>query len=281
MARDITKLHPTLQAKINQLKSECKKQGLEIGISECLRTVAEQDALYAQGRTKPGKIVTNARGSSYSSMHQWGVAFDFYRNDGKGAYVDYDGFFTKVGKIGVKIGLEWGGNWKTIIDKPHFQLPNWGSTTSNLKKSFKTPENFFKTWKKETISTVKQTSDMDVRKQNIRIVQLYVGTTVDGAWGKKSKSCMVKKMQSLMGLGQTGLLTKEFINRLPVFKEGSSSELVKCLQGLLFVHGFNPQSFNGIFNSNTAKAVIDFEKRNGLTVDKGIVGKQVWTALLS
>ena len=76
--RDITKLHPLLQEKINQLKIECAKQGLVIAIGECLRTVAEQDALYAQGRTKPGTKVTNAKGSTYSSMHQWGVAFDFY-----------------------------------------------------------------------------------------------------------------------------------------------------------------------------------------------------------
>ena len=78
MGRDVTKLHPTLQAKIKQLIKECKAVGITIQIGECLRTVAEQDALYAKGRTAPGSIVTNAKGKSYSSMHQWGVAFDFY-----------------------------------------------------------------------------------------------------------------------------------------------------------------------------------------------------------
>lgn len=279
MSRDVTKLHPTLQVKINQLISECNKQGLKIGISECLRTVSEQDALYAQGRTKPGKIVTNARGINYSSMHQWGVAFDFYRNDGKGAYVDYDNFFTKVGKIGIQLGLEWGGNWKSITDKPHFQLPTWGSTTSVLRKTFRTPENFMQTWKKEVVNSVKQ-SDMDVTKRNIKIVQTYVGTAPDGAWGKHSKQCMVRKIQSLMGLGQTGMVTEAFLKKLPVLKEGSASEIVKCMQGLLFVHGFNPQTFNGIFNNDTAKAVVEYEKFKGLKVDSGIVGKQVWTNLL-
>lgn len=145
--RDTTKLHPDLQIKLEKLKSECKKQGLIIGISETLRTVAEQDKLYAQGRTKPGAKVTNAKGSTYSSMHQWGVAFDFFRNDGKGAYVDNDGFFTKVGKIGKSIGLEWGGDWRNPVDKPHFQLPDWGSTPTKLKSKYKTPEAFMKTWK--------------------------------------------------------------------------------------------------------------------------------------
>ena len=144
--RDITLCHPRLQTLAAELIKECAKQGLQIKIGETLRTVAEQDALYAQGRTKPGTIVTNAKGSSYSSYHQWGTAFDFYRADGHGAYYDKDGFFTKVGKIGVTLGLEWGGNWKSITDKPHFQLPDWGSSTSGIKKHYKTPEHFMKTW---------------------------------------------------------------------------------------------------------------------------------------
>ena len=158
MARDITKLHPTLQAKIKQLQDACTKAGLKIGIGECTRTIAEQDALYAQGRTKPGNKVTNAKGSSYSSMHQWGVAFDFYRNDGKGTYEDKDKFFSKVGKIGVGLGLEWGGNWKSPVDKPHFQLPDWGSTPAKLKSTYKTPTAFKKTWPTSTSTTIKTTT---------------------------------------------------------------------------------------------------------------------------
>lgn len=156
MGRDITKLHPELQEKAKKLVTECAKQGLKIGIGECFRTVAEQDALYAQGRTKAGNIVTNARGSSYSSHHQWGTAFDFYRNDGRGAYNTSGGFFDKVGKIGKKLGLEWGGDWTSPVDKPHFQLPYWGSTTVILKKTFGTPENFKKTWKKEDAEVVEK-----------------------------------------------------------------------------------------------------------------------------
>lgn len=148
MSRDVTKLHPELQKKISKLKTECAKQGLIIGISECHRTVAEQDNLYAQGRTAPGKKVTNAKGSDFSSMHQWYVAFDFYRADGKGAFNDSDGFFKKVGKIGKKLGLEWGGSWTSIHDKPHFQLKDWGSTPKKLKKLYGTPANFKKSWQK-------------------------------------------------------------------------------------------------------------------------------------
>ena len=145
--RDITLCHPRLQKLATELIQKCSAQGLQIKIGETLRTRSEQDTLYAQGRTTPGSIVTNAPGSSYSSYHQWGTAFDIYRADGRGAYYDKDGFFTRVGAIGVSIGLEWGGNWKSIVDKPHFQLPDWGSSTSGIKKEFKTPEEFMKTWK--------------------------------------------------------------------------------------------------------------------------------------
>ena len=154
MGRDITLCHPELQQKAEKLVSACKGQGLLIGIGECYRTVAEQDALYAKGRTEPGSIVTNAKGSSYSSHHQWGTAFDIYRNDGEGAYNDSDGFFSKVGAIGVKIGLEWGGNWTSPVDKPHFQLPYWGSTTAMLKNLYGTPEEFKKTWEAEEMEKV-------------------------------------------------------------------------------------------------------------------------------
>lgn len=154
MGRDISLCHPELQKKAEKIVSACRGQGLLIGIGECYRSIAEQDALYAKGRTAPGSIVTNAKGSSYSSHHQWGTAFDIYRNDGTGAYNNNDGFFDLVGTIGVKIGLEWGGNWKSPVDKPHFQLPYWGSTTITLKNLYGTPEEFKKTWSDEQVEKV-------------------------------------------------------------------------------------------------------------------------------
>lgn len=147
--RDITLCHPRLQILAAKLVKECSSRGLKIQIGETLRTVKEQDALYAKGRTEPGNIVTNAKGSTYSSYHQWGVAFDFFRNDGQGAYNESGNFFGRVGLIGVALGLEWGGNWKSPVDKPHFQLPDWGSTTSKIKAIYGNPEKFMKTWQEE------------------------------------------------------------------------------------------------------------------------------------
>ena len=172
--RDIKMLHPRLQAIIPALKAECEKNGLKIGIGECLRTVKEQDELYAKGRTEPGSIVTNARGATYSSMHQWGVAFDFYRNDGRGAYENGDGFFGKVGKIGRTLGLVWGGDWKTIRDLPHFQLSDWGDTAERLKKLYKTPETFFKTWESD-VMTEKERQEFDSLLKRVEKIILAQG----------------------------------------------------------------------------------------------------------
>lgn len=154
MGRDIKKCHPRLQEAYGNLVEKCRQRGIEIGLGECFRTVEEQDDLYAQGRTKPGNIVTNARGSSYSSQHQWGIAFDFYLKmdiDGDGAvsddaYNDSTKMFKKVSDIAKTVGLSWGGDWKSIIDKPHLYLPDWGSGTGILKQQYGTFDRFKKTW---------------------------------------------------------------------------------------------------------------------------------------
>ena len=144
MSRDITLLHPEVQAIIPKFLEECKNRGLIVKTTDTVRTKQEQNDLYAQGRTEPGNIVTWAE-YPYSN-HNWGMAFDICRNDGKGAYNDSDGWFKKVGAVGVKLGLEWGGNWKGTPDKPHFELTKYGDTNT-LAKKYGTPENFKKTWK--------------------------------------------------------------------------------------------------------------------------------------
>lgn len=150
--RDTKMLHPELQIKLDLLLKACKSEGIKIAFAETLRTVAEQDALYAKGRSKPGPKVTNAKGEEYRSMHQWGVAADFYLLmdiDGDGttkddAYNNAKKTFNRVGKVAKKLGLEWGGDWKSIKDLPHLQLPQWGSTPKKLIAVYGTPKKFMK-----------------------------------------------------------------------------------------------------------------------------------------
>lgn len=151
--KDVTQLHPIMQCKVKELIAECKKQNIIIETRECVRTKAEQDKLYAQGRTEKGSIVTNAKGSSYSSMHQWAIAADIViaMDSNKNGKIDINDLYNSkllkvVGTIGKAIGLEWGGTWKSIVDLPHYQLPFWGSTPTQLKKKYGTPEKFKATW---------------------------------------------------------------------------------------------------------------------------------------
>lgn len=163
--RNVSQLHHELKKKVVKLQKECLKAGIKIKIGECVRTVAEQNALYAKGRNGvPGPIVTKAKGTDYRSMHQWGVAFDFFLDmdvdkDGKKSddvFNNATKLFNKVGAIGKKLGLEWGGDWKSIKDLPHFQLPDWGSTATQLKKKYGTPDKFKETWDdKKEVKNVK------------------------------------------------------------------------------------------------------------------------------
>ena len=198
--RDIAALHPRLQTKAALLKEECKKQGISILFSECLRTKAEQDALYAQGRTAPGNIVTNAKGSTYSSQHQWGIAIDFYINmdvDGDGdkkddAFNNSTGLFEQVGAIAKSVGLGWGGDWTSIKDRPHLYLPDWGSTASKLKQQYITPERFMQTWGdgKVTVDAIQEINKVSPsgyeRTQFIMDVQAATGSKVDGKAGSET-----------------------------------------------------------------------------------------------
>ncbi len=139
--RDINLLHPDLQPKVKKLIELCKAKGIEIIISQTWRTQAEQDALYAQGRTKAGQIVTNVKYPN--SMHCWGLAFDFaVIISGKASWIA--AHFDRVGPLGESLGLEWGGRWQNFPDRPHFQMP--GHTVSELIKKYGTPENYKKSW---------------------------------------------------------------------------------------------------------------------------------------
>lgn len=89
------------------------------------RTWEEQDALYAQGRTKPGDIVTKAKGGQ--SNHNFGIAGDFGVFMGK-TYLD-DSNPSKAAQVhkacsihAVACGLEWGGSWTSFKDAPHYEV---------------------------------------------------------------------------------------------------------------------------------------------------------------
>lgn len=126
----IEKLHPVLVAATMALIERCYARGVNIVITQGLRTIAEQDALYAQGRTKPGQIVTNAKGGT--SNHNYGLAVDFAILLPDGRTVSWDTLrdgdkdslpdWSEVVEEAKKLGFEWGGEWRTFKDLPHLQM---------------------------------------------------------------------------------------------------------------------------------------------------------------
>ena len=115
----ILKLHPAIRMLatdfINELNE--KYEGDFIRIADGFRTYQEQDALYAKGRTAAGSIVSNAKGGE--SNHNFGLAFDIVGiKDGK---LDYDLDWNLISSIGKAKSFSWGGDWKELKDKPHFE----------------------------------------------------------------------------------------------------------------------------------------------------------------
>jgi hypothetical protein len=91
--------------------------GVEVRLTEGFRTYEQQDWYYAQGRTRPGPIITSARGGE--SYHNFGVAVDLALFDQSGRYLASDVAYRYVGRIGQRLGLTWGG---VFGDPSHFQL---------------------------------------------------------------------------------------------------------------------------------------------------------------
>ena len=205
--RDVTQLHPRLQEKFELLQKKCAQKGITIRATECLRTAKEQDALYAKGRTAPGPKVTNASGKDAKSMHQWGVAVDIVidMDADKDGDVDIRDLYNVkllnvVGKIGESIGLEWGGSWKSIVDKPHFQLPDWGSTPAKLKAKYGTPEKFIATWSKTT-KVVKSSVSKTFKKNFTTTANLKMRTSPDTS-DNSNVIQVLKKGTKVVGTGK-------------------------------------------------------------------------------
>jgi len=132
--RRIKKLHPLVKATFIQFIIRAEQElGKQLRITSALRTIKEQNKLYEQGRTRPGKIVTNAKGGK--SYHNFGLAVDIVEiKKGKALWTNPD--WDKIAELGKNLGLEWGGDWVSIKDKPHFQL-SFGKSTSKLFSLYK------------------------------------------------------------------------------------------------------------------------------------------------
>ncbi|MGH2667446.1 M15 family metallopeptidase [Flavobacterium sp.] len=127
----INRLHPSIQAEVITIVNECNtalKGKAKIRITQGFRTFEEQNLLYNQGRTHPGKKITNAKPGQ--SIHNYGFAVDICLiiedkiaswDTAKDWDNDKIADWYECVKIFAKFGWEWGGNWKKFKDLPHFE----------------------------------------------------------------------------------------------------------------------------------------------------------------
>jgi peptidoglycan L-alanyl-D-glutamate endopeptidase CwlK len=135
----IETLHPKIRDKARELVNRVEKElGIKIRVTSGFRTYAEQDKLYAQGRTTKGGIVTNAKGGQ--SNHNFGTAIDVVPIvNGKADWKTTSDTWGKIAKIGKEVGFAWGGDWKGLVDKPHFEM-QFGNTLAQLRKKYESGE---------------------------------------------------------------------------------------------------------------------------------------------
>lgn len=130
-SRKIDDLLPVVQGKVLAFIKLCQENDIDILITSTYRDNESQNALYAQGRTAPGKKVTNAQAGQ--SWHNYRCAIDVVpMRNGKPVWDGNDPVWKKVGELGEEAGLEWAGRWVKFKEMAHFQYTG-GKTMAQLK----------------------------------------------------------------------------------------------------------------------------------------------------
>jgi len=245
----LDKVHPELASRIAALLDALTQHGLQVEVVQGLRTFAEQDGLFAQGRTKPGPVVTRARGGQ--SNHNYGLAVDLVPfTNGQPNWNAPLGVWTTIGSEAEKLGLEWGGDWKKFVDKPHVQLP--GMSVAECLSLYRRGGNRL---------------DLVWAEATRRLLGVSATTPSTGSGASASTGAAA---------GGTGTSSSH-----PTLRMNSRGDAVRALQEALAAAGLLPASgSDGVFGSGTLAAVRKFQQSKGLTAD-GIVGSATWEALLS
>lgn len=312
----LAEVNPQLANRIRAMAADLRAQGINVMVVSGYRSFAEQDALYAQGRTKPGNIVTNARGGQ--SLHNYGLAVDVVPigANGQPDWNVPNSTWQKIGAAGKRQGMEWGGDWTSFVDRPHFQMTAGRSTSSLLAQYNRNGGNLNEIWRdvnrnyptvgpNTPIPTTPQPTPtgnnlrMGARGERVEQLQrdlsrLGYPLAADGVFGAKTDAA-VRRFQREHGLTADGIVgpkTRAAIERaksnqaLPVptarLQEGARGEQVKQLQNALVRLGFMTRAeMNtgpGIFGPRTDDALRDFQRSRNLTAD-GIYGPLTRAAL--
>lgn len=134
-SRNLDDLIPPAKKRVEAFLAAAKAKGIDLLVTSTYRDFESQNALYAQGRTAPGKIVTNAKAGQ--SFHNYRCAVDVVPIvAGKPRWDVKDEVWQQVGALGKAAGLEWAGDWKRFKEYPHFQYTG-GMTLAQLQSGAK------------------------------------------------------------------------------------------------------------------------------------------------
>lgn len=122
-AERLAGLVPSLRRRVLDLMAALHAQGHPVRLTQGRRTTDEQRALYAQGRTTRGSIVTYCDGLVRRSRHQDGRAADFVWVTETG--VTWEGPWPLLMQTAEQLGLVSGARWpRGRTDRPHVELPD-------------------------------------------------------------------------------------------------------------------------------------------------------------
>jgi peptidoglycan LD-endopeptidase CwlK len=281
-------MNPIVKKSALELVRRAYAEGINAQISHGMRTYAQQNELYAQGRTKKGNIVTNARGGQ--SNHNFGLAVDYFLTtwDGSKATWSVNSDWRRVAAIGKSLGFSWGGDWRSFKDYPHLEMTG-GLSTAQLRagrrprlkdrtgtkteapsKVISRPASGGSDWVEDAQKWANSRDYPNKARFKeldedglpgplsfdafLRIYQYFGKTDIDGEWGPKSRAAAVIQNKDDYTPGWTRLL-----------------------QATLCLFGYELK-VDGIFGKNTDEALRAFQRSRGITAD-GTTGPVTFTEM--
>lgn len=266
-------------------------EGINVQLSAGMRTYAQQNALYAQGRTTPGSIVTNARGG-YSN-HNFGLAVDYFltNNSGSTALWTVNNDWRRVAAIAKSLGFAWGGDWTSFRDYPHLEMVG-GLSTAQLRAG-RRPSLSLKFTPGTNSPAPSNPSTGNGGSAHVRAAQSFMNSrdypkrhkgnftplVVDGLAGRLTKTAGIRIGQYYAAVAVDGIFGPVSRRSFRTLSQANHTKWwTHLLQSMLNCFGGAAIAVDGIFGTGTRNAVIAFQRSKGLSAD-GIAGPNTWAAL--
>lgn len=253
----LAKVHPELARRAALVIDDLAALGHDVRVVSGYRTYAEQNKLYAKGRTAAGPRVTNAKGGQ--SNHNFALAADLGVFV-KGKYQTESPVYDLMPAAARKHGLVSGASFKGLNDRPHVQLPcdlinAKGSPTSECRAIYA----------KGGIPAIWSHVDRS----------LNIGSAVDASPNASSPQDATSDNQG--GEAKAASKGNSATAQPPILQLKSKGNDVVRLQVALVKDGYTLTA-DGVFGLRTDRAVRAFQKKHKLTVD-GKVGPKTRKAL--